>query len=36
MDISAQSVTNMRQRLMLKIFGDKGGARDFDRRIREL
>ena len=36
MDISAQSVTNMRLRLMLKIFGDKGGARDFDRRIREL
>ena len=36
MNISAQSVTNMRQRLMLKIFGDKGGARDFDRRIMEL
>ena len=36
MDVSAQSVTNMRQRLMLKMFRDNGGARDFDRRIMEL
>lgn len=36
MDVSAQNVTNMRQRLMQKMFGDNGGARDFDRRIREL
>ena len=36
MDVSAQNVTNMRQRLMQKMFGENGGARDFDRRIREL
>ena len=36
MDISAQNVTNMRQRLMQKMFGENGGARDFDRRIHEL
>ena len=33
---SPQTVTNMRVRLLEKIFGEKGGARDLDRRIREL
>ena len=33
---SPQAVTNMRVRLMEKLFGQKGGARDFDRRIREI
>jgi DNA-binding CsgD family transcriptional regulator len=36
MDVSAQNVTNMRQRLMQKMFGENGGARDFDHRIHEL
>lgn len=36
LDISAQNVTNMRQRLMLKMFQQKGGARDFDQMIRSL
>ena len=33
---SPQTVTNMRVRLLEKIFCEKGGARDLDRRIREL
>ncbi len=36
MDVSAQNVTNMRQRLMQKMFSENGGARDFDHRIHEL
>jgi DNA-binding CsgD family transcriptional regulator/cell division protein FtsL len=36
LDISAQNVTNMRQRLMQKMFQQKGGARDFDQMIRSL
>lgn len=34
--MSPQSVTNMRVRLLPKLFGDKGGAREFDRRIHSL
>lgn len=33
---SPQTVTNSRTRLLGKIFGEKGGARDFDRRIRQM
>ena len=33
---SPQAVTNLRVRLHEKIFGEKGGARDFDRKIRML
>ena len=33
---SPQSITNSRTRLLGKIFGEKGGARDFDRRIRDM
>ena len=32
-DISPQSVTNIRSRLLVKVFGIKGGAAEFDRRI---
>lgn len=32
---SPQTITNMRVRLLLKLFGERGGARDFDARIRE-
>ena len=35
-DCSAQQTTNMRARLYLKMFGQKGGAKDFDRSIRSL
>lgn len=34
--ISPQRVTNMRTSLLLKIFGEKGGARDFDSRLRGM
>ena len=34
--MSSQSVTNTRARLLQKIFGVKGGAKDFDDRIRSL
>ena len=34
--ISPQSVTNMRQRLLQKLFHEKGGAKDFDERIRAV
>lgn len=34
--ITTQAVTNLRSRLLQKIFGIKGGAKDFDQRIREL
>lgn len=34
--MSSQSVTNMRARLLQKIFGMKGGAKEFDDRIRSL
>ncbi|MBQ9230526.1 MAG: hypothetical protein IJ190_05010 [Prevotella sp.] len=34
--ISPQRVTNMRTALLLKIFGEKGGARDFDARLRGM
>ncbi len=33
---SSQNVTNLRVRLLRKMFGEKGGARDFDARIRLL
>ena len=33
---SPQTVTNRRTWLLSKLFGEKGGARDFDRRIQEL
>ena len=33
---SPQTVTNRRTSLLSKLFGEKGGARDFDRRIREM
>lgn len=36
MGISPQRVTNMRTSLLLKIFGEKGGARDFDSRLRGM
>lgn len=35
-DISAQSVTNTRARLLTKIFGVKGGAAEFDKRIKAI
>jgi putative tetratricopeptide repeat-containing domain protein len=34
--ISPQSVTNMRQRLLQKLFHEKGGAKDFDEKIRAI
>ena len=34
--ISPQNVTNMRQRLLQKLFHAQGGAKDFDERIRSL
>lgn len=34
--ISPQRVTNMRTSLLLKIFGEKGGAKDFDSRLRGM
>ena len=34
--VSPQTVTNIRARLLNKIFKEKGGAKDFDRRIRNL
>lgn len=34
--MSSQSVTNTRARLLQKIFGVKGGAKDFDDRIRSI
>lgn len=34
--VSSQNVTNLRVRLLRKMFGEKGGARDFDARIRLL
>jgi tetratricopeptide (TPR) repeat protein len=34
--ISPQRVTNMRTALLLKIFSEKGGARDFDARLRGM
>lgn len=34
--MSSQSATNTRARLLQKIFGVKGGAKDFDDRIRSL
>lgn len=33
---SPQSITNMRVRMLFKIFGERGGARDFDNRIRSV
>lgn len=33
---SPQTITNMRVRMLQKIFGERGGARDFDARIREI
>ena len=33
---SPQAVTNMRVRLHERLFGCKGGARDFDQKIREM
>lgn len=36
MDCSPQSITNIRQRLLLKLFGENGGTKEFDRRIREM
>ena len=33
---SPQTVTNSRVRLLRKIFGEQGGAKDFDERIREM
>ena len=35
-DCSAQQTTNMRARLYQKMFGQKGGAKDFDRSIRDF
>ena len=34
--MSSQSVTNTRARLLTKMFGVKGGAKDFDDRIRGI
>lgn len=36
LSVSPQTVTNVRVRLLGKVFGLKGGARDFDRQINEL
>lgn len=36
LSVSPQSVSNMRVRLLQKLFGEKGGARLFDERIRHL
>ena len=33
---SPQTVTNSRVRLLRKIFGEQGGAKDFDEHIREM
>lgn len=33
---SPQTITNRRARLLGKVFGEKGGAKDFDARIQEL
>ncbi len=35
-DMSPQLITNMRVRMLFKIFGERGGARDFDSRIRNI
>lgn len=34
--ISPQNATNLRQRLLVKLFNAKGGARDFDEKIRAV
>ena len=34
--ISPQNATNLRQRLLIKLFTAKGGARDFDEKIRAI
>lgn len=34
--ITPQAITNIRMRLMAKLFGEKGGAKAFDERIRQL
>lgn len=34
--ITPQAITNMRMRLMAKMFGEKGGAKAFDERIHKL
>lgn len=36
MQMSPQRVTNTRSRMLVRLFNTKGGAKDFDRRIREL
>ncbi len=36
MQMSPQRVTNVRSRMLSRLFNSKGGAKDFDRRIREL
>ena len=36
LDIRPQALTNMRTRLLWKLFGRRGGARDFDEQIRHL
>ncbi len=36
LDISSQSLTNIRSRLLKRLFNIKGGAREFDERIRSL
>lgn len=36
MDLSPQRVTNARSRLLQRIFNEKGGAKEFDKRIRDL
>lgn len=33
---SPQTITNRRARLLGKVFGEKGGAKDFDARIQKL
>ena len=35
-DTSPQAITNMRVRMLFKIFGERGGARDFDNRIKDI
>jgi len=34
--LSSQQITNMRTRLLQRLFGQKGSTRDFDARIRQL
>lgn len=36
MNLTAANVSTIRKRLLLKVFGEKGGAQDFDHKIWRL